>query len=229
VTLYLLHGALGSAEQLLPLERTLGAIADVRRVEFAGHGATPLSDHSFTIEGFASQLRRRLDVDGVESADFFGYSMGGYVALALALEHPTRVRRIVTLGTKFEWTPDVSAKEAGRLDTAKIKAKVPRFAEQLELRHAGAGGWEKTLAATASFLTELGERPPLTGASLARISIPVCIGVGDRDVTVSVEESQRVSGQLGSGSLMVLPGTPHPFEQVDHLLLAELLMRLLSR
>jgi pimeloyl-ACP methyl ester carboxylesterase len=228
VTLYLLHGALGSAEQLLPLERSLAAIADVRRVEFAGHGATPLGDHSFTIEGFASQLLRRLDADDVESTDFFGYSMGGYVALALALEHPARVRRIVTLGTKFEWTSDVAAKEAGRLDAAKMKAKVPRFAEQLEQRHAGAGGWEKTLASTASLLTQLGERPPLTAESLARISGPVCVGVGDRDVTVSVEESARVCRLLGAGSLMVLPDTPHPFEQIDHLLLAELLMRLLS-
>jgi hypothetical protein len=102
------------------------------------------------------------------------------------------------------------------------------FAEQLELRHAAAGGWETTLASTESLLTELGERPPLTAESLARISIPVCIGVSDRDVTVSVEESARISRQLGAGSLMVLPNTPHPLEQVDQALLAGVLPRPLS-
>jgi pimeloyl-ACP methyl ester carboxylesterase len=228
VPLYLIHGALGSADQLLPLEHSLAAIGDVRRVELAGHGATPLGNLPFTIETFAAQLLARLDADGVECADIFGYSMGGYVALTLALEHSPRIRRIVTLGTKFEWTSEVAAKEAGRLDAAKMRAKVPRFAEQLERRHAVAGGWEQTLAATASLLTELGDHPRLTAESLARISIPVCIGVGDRDATVSVEESARISRQLGAGSLMVLPNTPHPLEQVDHPLLADLLMRLLS-
>src|SRR6185369_16585397 len=106
-------------------------------------------------------------------------------------------------------------KEAGRLDAAKMRAKVPRFAEQLERRHAAAGGWERTLASTASLLTELGDRPRLTAESLARVSIPVCIGVGDRDATVSVEESARISRHLGAGSLLVLPNTPHPLEQVD--------------
>jgi len=229
VSLYLLHGALGAAEQLLPLERGLADVPDapeVRRVEFAGHGNTPLGDREFSIDAFAAQLLERLDADGVKRADFFGYSMGGYVALVLALEHPERVRRIVTLGTKFEWTPDVAAKEAGRLDAAKIRAKVPKFAEQLERRHAGAGGWEATLASTAALLTELGDRPRLTPQSLATISIPVCIGVGDGDVTVDVDESTRVSRQLASGSLMVLPNTPHPLEQVDKALLAAMVIRL---
>ena len=229
MSLYLLHGALGSAEQLLPLEQGLAEVPDVpevRRVEFAGHGTTPLGDRDFSIDAFAAQLLERLDADGVKRADFFGYSMGGYVALVLALQHPERVRRIVTLGTKFEWTPDVAAKEVSRLDAAKIRAKVPKFAEQLEHRHAGADGWEATLASTAALLTQLGDRPQLTAESLATISIPVCVGVGDSDVTVDVDESTRVSQQLGAGSLMVLPNTPHPLEQVDKSLLAAMVIRL---
>jgi pimeloyl-ACP methyl ester carboxylesterase len=199
VPLYLLHGALGASDQLLPLERCLADTHDVRRIEFGGHGRSSLGERPFAIETFAEQLLEQFDADGVESADVFGYSMGGYVALVLALQHPARVGRIVTLGTKFEWTPEVAAKEAGRLDAAKIRAKVPRFAEQLEMRHAGAGGWEQTLASTAALLTNLGEHPSLTTELLARISIPVCIGVGDRDVTVSVDESARVSRQVASG------------------------------
>jgi pimeloyl-ACP methyl ester carboxylesterase len=228
VALYLLHGALGAADQLLPLERSLAATHDVRRMELAGHGTTPLGDRPFTIESFAAQLLERLDADGVERADVFGYSMGGYVALVLALQHTDRVRRIVTLGTKFEWTPEVAAREAGRLDAAKIRTKVPQFAEQLEERHALAGGWEQNLSSTASLLADLGDRPRLTGNSFARLSTSVCIGVGDRDVTVSVEESARVSRQLGAGSLMVLPNTPHPLDQVDHALLGAILVPLFS-
>lgn len=222
--LYLLHGALGSASQLAPLAAALQA-SDPHLIELAGHGATELGDHPFSIDGFVAQIARQLDVTGVESADFFGYSMGGYVALALALAHPQRVRRVVTLGTKFEWTPDVAAREASRLDPDKIREKVPAFADQLRARHADSGGWRGTLSRTAQLLAGLGAAPVLGAAELAQIAQPVCIMVGDRDVTVSVEESARITRILPSASLAVLPATPHPFEQIDHALLATLIAR----
>jgi hypothetical protein len=43
----------------------------------------------------------------------------------------------------------------------------------------------------------------------------VRVVVGDRDDTVSVEESAAVARALGAGSLTVLPNTPHPIERVD--------------
>ena len=48
--------------------------------------------------------------------------------------------------------------------------------------------------------------------------------VGDRDNTVSVEESAAVAGALGAGSLTVLPSTSHPIEQVDLAKLAPVLL-----
>ncbi|MEP6729823.1 MAG: alpha/beta fold hydrolase [bacterium] len=223
--LYLLHGALGSASQLEPLA---SKFVDARVVEFAGHGNTPLDARPFALDTFVAQLDDRLQSDGAKRVDLFGYSMGGYVALAFVLRFPERVKSIFTLGTKFEWTPDTAAREASRLDADRIRAKVPQFAEQLERRHAGAGGWQGTLASTAHFLRELGDNPALGAAELARIAAPVCIGTGDRDATVGVEESARVSRQLGNGSLAVLPKTPHPFEQVNHSLLADLLKHFVS-
>jgi pimeloyl-ACP methyl ester carboxylesterase len=140
--------------------------------------------------------------------------MGGYVALCLALAHPERVDRIATLGTKFRWDPAIAAREAARLDPAIIRAKVPRFADALAARHEGAGGWEAVLARTADFLRELGEHPMLTDTTLSRIPHPVRVIVGDRDNTVSVDESGNVATQLASGTLAVLEDTPHPLEQV---------------
>jgi pimeloyl-ACP methyl ester carboxylesterase len=227
--LYLLHGALGSAGQLAPLLDALAAVGvAAKTIELPGHGGTPLGEREFSIGTFAGQVEQRLDADGVECTDIFGYSMGGYVALAMALAHPERVRRVLTLGTKFEWTPEVAAREVARLDPARMRAKVPHFVDQLTERHAGAGGWEATVSSTASFLSRLGENPLLNSAQLGRISIPVCVGVGDRDATVTIDESLRASRQLGSGSLAVLPGTQHPLEQLDLSLLAAVMRKVFS-
>lgn len=224
MTLYLLHGALGCAAQLEPLARSLHSGGDVRVLEFAGHGQTTLGQRPFSIDGFADQVVGQLDADGVATADFFGYSMGGYVALAVAVAHPGRVGRITTLGTKFEWLREIAAREADRLDPATIRAKVPRYGEALESRHAECGGWEANLARTAAMIRALGEDPPLVPDELAHIESPVCVAVGDRDATVSVEESARAARSLAAGALAVLPNTAHPLEQVDMGLLASILL-----
>jgi pimeloyl-ACP methyl ester carboxylesterase len=141
--------------------------------------------------------------------------MGGYVALLLATTAPERVAAVATLGTKFHWDPGVAAREAGRLDPTAIRAKVPRFAEALAARHEGAGGWEGVLARTAELLRDLGDRPALGPAELSRVAQPARVMVGDRDATVSVEETAGAFRTLPAGELAVLPRTPHPLEQVD--------------
>src|SRR5262245_1434341 len=133
----LLHGALGDASQLAPLAERLASVGGraVTVLELPGHGTTPLTDGSFGIEAFAHAVVDALDESGIADADFFGYSMGGYVALYLAATAPTRVRRVATLATKLAWTPEVAARESSLLDAATIRAKVPKFAAALEQRH----------------------------------------------------------------------------------------------
>jgi pimeloyl-ACP methyl ester carboxylesterase len=159
----------------------------------------------------------------IERAAVFGYSMGGYVALLLAAESPELVTSVATLGTKLAWTPDVAARETSRLDAATIRAKVPKFADMLERRHAAAGGWETVLAKTAVLMTELGDRAIVDTDVLSRIHQPVRLMVGDRDNVVTVDETVVAVQTLERGELGVLPKTPHPFEQVRLPLLATLL------
>jgi pimeloyl-ACP methyl ester carboxylesterase len=210
----LLHGALGDGRQLTPLAERLAATGGQRvtALELPGHGTTPLTDGSFGIEGFAHAVLDTLDQLGIAEADFFGYSMGGYVALYLAARAPTRVRRVATLATKLAWTPNVAARESALLDATTIRAKVPKFATALEQRHT-AIGWESVLDRTSGLLRELGERPLLTSAVLSSIVQPVRIGVGDRDATVSIAESADAVTVLPQGELEVHPRTLHPFEK----------------
>jgi pimeloyl-ACP methyl ester carboxylesterase len=206
---------------MAPLAAVLANRHRTRLVELEGHGSTPLNGAEYSIPGFVANLAEYIEARSLGPVPIFGYSMGGYVALQLAAERPDLVSRVATLGTKLAWTPDVAAKETGRLDPARIRAKVPQFAAQLEERHRGIeGGWEGVLTRTATLMTLLGGRPTVDNALLARIRQPVRLLVGERDAVVSVEETEAAVKHLAMGECVVLPGVPHPIEQVDLSLLA---------
>jgi len=215
----LIHGALGAIDQLEPLAVALRGRSTVHRLELEGHGSTPASG-PYSTQAFVANVRAFLVEKGIQRASVFGYSMGGYVALALAAAAPELVPSVATLGTKLAWTPDVAAKETSRLHAPTIRAKVPRFADALEKRHARSGGWESMLSRTADYMTSLGEHADVDAATLARIQQPVRLMVGDRDAVVTIEETRDTARALAKGQFAVLPDTPHPFEQVRIPLLA---------
>ena len=226
--LLLIHGALGARSQLAALAAALEPEHPVHLVELEGHGDTPSTSAPFDIGRFAQNVRGTMRERGLARAALFGYSMGGYVALHLAAESPELVTSVMTLGTKLAWTPEVAAREVSRLHPAIIRAKVPKFAEVLEQRHVGAGGFELVLAKTAALMTSLGDRPLVDATLFGRLAQPVRLMVGDRDSVVSIEETAAATRSIPRGELGVLPNTVHPIEQVRAPLLTAMLRDFLA-
>jgi pimeloyl-ACP methyl ester carboxylesterase len=212
--LLLLHGALGGAAQLEPLRTAIRERITTHAFDFEGHGAGAVRERPFRIEHFAENVLDHLAGAGVERVSIFGYSMGGYVGIHLAATRPELVERVMTLGTKYQWTPEVAAREGRMLDPATIEAKVPHFARTLEARHT-ALGWTRVVDGTREMMTALGAQPLLGDETLRSVRQPVRIVVGDRDATVSVEESAATARLLQRGELEVLPATPHPIEKIS--------------
>ena len=229
MNLLLIHGAMGSASQLLPLERALNGSHTIHIVELEGHGNTPATQDRFTFDRFAANVREHMKARSIERTAIFGYSMGGYVALKLAAESPDLVTSVVTLGTKMNWTPEIAKVETSRLVPSKIREKVPAFAVHLSQRHRGVpGGWEIVLARTAALMTELGDKILIDATVLSNIRQPVRMAVGDRDAIVSIDETASAVKQIEKGELAVLPNTPHPFEQVRPALVASMIQDFLA-
>lgn len=89
-----LHGFLGSGADMAPLAEALGG--DVLAPDLPGHGATVatrFSDHR--MEGCAAALLGWMAAEGVERPDLVGYSMGGRLALHLAVHARARFGRVV--------------------------------------------------------------------------------------------------------------------------------------
>lgn len=212
--LILLHGALGTSSMFDELAERLKNDFRIHRLNFSGHGTDTGSLKELSMDLFAGDLLSYMDSHHLGSADVFGYSMGGYVAMYLACKHPERFRKLMTLATVFDWSAERAAKEAAMLDPEKVEAKVPAFAGNLSAMH-GTTHWKVLMKMTAGMMIQLGN-DHLTEKDFASLQFPVRICVGDRDKMVSVESSLVVSRQLSRGSLVVLPETPHPFEQVNH-------------
>jgi|TARA_R110000782_G_scaffold1119_1_gene4043 pimeloyl-ACP methyl ester carboxylesterase len=132
--LLILHGAIGSKSQFNSLASLLNNQFNIHLLNFSGHGGEAFKEN-FNIPQFADDVLVYLEQQKVESIDIFGYSMGGYVALYLAKNHPEKVNKIITLGTKLSWTPDIAAKETKMLVAEKMEEKIPAFAEILKTRH----------------------------------------------------------------------------------------------
>lgn len=214
----LLHGALGSKNQLDPLKTALEKSGnEVYSLNFSGHGGKPFRD-SFGIEGFSEDVIHFQKENGLKTTDVFGYSMGGYVALWLAHRHPDRVGKIVTLGTKFDWSPDAAEREVKKVNPDKIEEKIPAYARILQDRHAPSD-WKELLYKTAQMMKQLGAGPLLTMEMLKTIPHQVSILLGDLDDTADLTFSRSIADALPYGKFSLLDKTPHPLEWVDVTLL----------
>ena len=211
--LVLVHGAVGSPTQLKPLADLLSDKFRVHTPGFRGHGGIPGPD-AFSFDGFTEDIEEFLAEKKIEKCLLFGYSMGGYAALKFAAIHPEKVSGIITLATKFEWTPEIAAKETAMLNPAVIEEKVPGFAAALENLHAPLD-WKEQLSYTKDLLMSLGKNNRLTLADHKEITTPCLLMLGDRDKMVTLGETVDVYTALPAGAMAVLPQTPHPIEKID--------------
>src|SRR5688572_20485894 len=157
----ILHGALGSASQLESVKSAMESSGmTVHSLNFSGHGGASFQNH-FGIEQFADDTLKYIKSHHLKQVNIFGYSMGGYVALWLAKKYPDIVGKILTLGTKFDWSAESASREVKKLNAEKILEKIPAFARILESRHAP-NDWKILIQKTADMMMALGESPILT-------------------------------------------------------------------
>jgi esterase len=89
-----LHGLLGSHQNLLPVCRPLVGVRRIFAIDQRNHGHSPHSEEMH-YQALADDIVRFMDQHGLQEADVLGHSMGGKTAMQLALNHPTRVRKLV--------------------------------------------------------------------------------------------------------------------------------------
>lgn len=117
--LLLIHGVGLNAEAWRPQIETFSSTHRVIAIDMLGHGQTQVAPGVPSLEDYVAQAKRLLDALGIERTNVVGHSMGGMVALGLALAHPDRVLRVGVLNTVYQREPQArSAVEARAVSIA---------------------------------------------------------------------------------------------------------------
>jgi pimeloyl-ACP methyl ester carboxylesterase len=185
-------------------------------VELQGHGHTADVDRPMRYETMAEDIAAVMDRLGLAQADLFGYSLGGGVALRLAIQHPERVRKLALASTAFRrdgWYPETLAGMAA-IDAEGFKA-TPIYQSYLQTSPKPEA-WPDFVGKMRQLL---GEDYDWT-LEVAALKAPVLIMVGDAD-GLRLAHAVEMFGLLGGGQkdgdlaglsssrLAVLPFTTH--------------------
>lgn len=189
-------GGAGLADYLEPVAAMLDDIASVTRFDPRGCGRssrTPPFDVS-TFIGDLDVLRARI---GPENWIVGGHSFGADLALAYALENPSRTRALLYLsGTGLQddrsWHTEY---EAGR-DAGKDPPPATAYPYEPEVNRAANASWRAYI-----------KRPDLL-RRVSELDIPVLAVVGAEDVRPSWPVEQLVN-LLPNAQLEVIPGAGH--------------------
>ncbi len=84
--------------------RSLAQRYQVIAFDNRGAGRTDKPDQPYTIEMMANDANELLRALGAERANILGVSLGGRIALTLAIEHPERVERLILVSTSARLT-----------------------------------------------------------------------------------------------------------------------------
>jgi pimeloyl-ACP methyl ester carboxylesterase len=221
--LVLLHGGLFDIDQqfgaLIP---DLASGRRVIAVDFQGHGRTNDIDRPFSAAAFAEDVLGVLDHVEVGRADVFGFSVGGAVALELAIEHPERVRKIVVSSTSFAASGMRGAENAeavGAMTVDMIAGTPMEAAYFTKSPHPDPEHLQVLLDKLGA--TYAGGFPDRTDAEIRAIAAPTLITVGDADMVAlehAVEFLRLRGGDVNgdfegvpASQLAVFPGTTHFF------------------
>jgi pimeloyl-ACP methyl ester carboxylesterase len=98
----LLHGSfMAITNNWSPWIGELSKTRKVIAVEMQGHGRTADIKRDFSYDNLADDIAALLDLLEIKKADLVGYSMGAGVAMNLAIRHPEKVRKVVSISGVF--------------------------------------------------------------------------------------------------------------------------------
>ena len=216
-TLVLLHGA---GDQAGTWANVVAALAPRYRLvipDLAGHGRSAPASGPLGVGQILRGLEADLAVGPRDAAIIVGNSLGAWVALLYAVDHPDRVARLILVngGAIRGDRPDVSLTPRTREEAARVmseltdpaSARVPGYVLDDVVREAQTGA----LARLAQTSGEMGRF--LLDGRLNEVRVPVDLLWGESDKLFPLAYAARMMAQLPASRLTTIGGCGHVPQQ----------------
>jgi pimeloyl-ACP methyl ester carboxylesterase len=186
--LLLLHGNGGSIESNEALLPMLSKKYKVIAVDSRCHGKSGCPVGPLLYEQMASDMNKLLDILKIDPVFIYGHSDGAIVGLLMAINYPSKVKKLLAVGSNLR--PDSTA------IVPEVFPLLPMLKSQL------------TDSVELKRLNLMIEQPHIADASLHSIKCDVLIMAGDRDF-IRNEHTLEIFNNIPGALLCILPGTTH--------------------
>lgn len=209
--LLLLHSGGMTAAEWQPQREFLAKDFRLILPDLPGHGRSPLgAERLLTIAAMGQAVLELLDSLAVERAHILGSSMGGAVALRLAVYHPQRVHKLILF--RIGYGKDQATYRGSRSMADPDYWRSMGMASWLSRQHEPQGGpeaWQQVIGRVVQALEPGTTDHHYDLAALAKIAQPTLIIAGDRDPLVPVEQVLEMYRAIPNSGLWLLPYTTH--------------------
>jgi pimeloyl-ACP methyl ester carboxylesterase len=213
-TILLIHGSMDRSAGLLRLGRRLDDAHRVLRIDRRGYGRSIDVGPPWTIDANVDDAESLIaGIDG--PIDVIGHSLGGNVALALAVRRPDLLRSVVMYETPLswlEWWPRDSAGAA-----AMAAASPAEAAEAFVRRLVGDEKWEQLPESTraqrraegAAMVAELADLRRGAPWAPEAVDVPVLVMRGEHARPHHRQGTEWLTDRLDRSRVAVVPGAGH--------------------
>jgi 3-oxoadipate enol-lactonase len=187
-------------------------------VRGSGKSQSPKGDYSISL--FSEDAYQFVKGIGVENAFFLGYSMGGRIALELALNHPEIVNALVLANSSLglvEVSPENLERRKLNIELLD-KGDLKGFAERMttsafspDFRSKNPAEFQRYMQVKLQNKAEglaclmRGMAPPANPPDLSKLKCPVLLIVGEQDQYMGVDQGYLAQKTIPGSKLVILP------------------------
>lgn len=204
-----------------PIAAYVAQDATVWAPDLRGHGASDWDWSGFTVEDMADDIAAILTSITEAPVGVVGMSMGGCVALALALRHGDLIDSLVLADTTSSYGPDRVEKWAIRAHNARTKSRSEQIEFQLQRWFSEQFKKDSPVEVQRVVDIFLATNPAAHAAAcsalgafdcsdmLADIQIPTLVIVGENDQATPPDMAQFLHEHIPGSTLQRIPGVKH--------------------